>query len=300
MRNTSLIKRNEEMLKKPNQMYLKVNNDTQEKNMQSLIQNQQLLKDKEKAEERDQQKSAFLANMVHEIRTPIYAIKSFAEFLQAPDLTEENKVKFSQIISQCTDNLLNLVNDLLDISRIEAGQLTIIKSSGNIENLFNELFELFNTAIVQKEQGIIQLKSCIQLTHRQCQVDSDFLRLRQILINLISNALKFTEKGHVLFGCRLIDYKTLCFYVEDSGIGIAQEKQTVIFERFMQIMDPNSLNRCKGTGLGLSIVKSLVELMNGQVWVESTMGIGTTFYFTLPYIKTASTKAIIKNSVSCN
>jgi CheY-like chemotaxis protein len=262
--------------------------------------NERLLEDKEKAEEQNRLKSDFLANMVHEIRTPMNAIKGFAELLQTSDLTEEKKVKYAQIICQCTDNLLNLIHDLLDISKIEAGELTIIERPGNLKDLFNELFELFNNLMGQCESGTAQLKSCIELNQEQYLIDADFIRLRQVLTNLISNALKFTEKGHVLYGCRLINRKTLCFYVEDSGIGITPEKQAIIFERFKQINDLNLTNRCKGTGLGLSIVKSLVGLMNGKVWVESTPGTGSTFYFTLPYKKSTIPKTIFKNSVSYN
>ncbi len=299
MQNEIQIKRNNEMLQRSIHMTTG-RDDLQEANRQFILLYEQLLKDKVKAEERDKMKSAFLANMVHEIRTPMNAIKSFTEFLQVPDLTEENKVKYARIISQCTDNLLNLVNDLLDFSRIEAGQLSIIERPGNLRDLFNELFELLNPTVEKFGYGMVQLKSCIELNQEQSLFNIDFIRLRQVLINLISNALKFTKKGHVLYGCRLLNRKTLCFFVEDTGIGIPPDQHNIIFERFRQLNDPNLKNRCQGTGLGLSIVKSLVELMNGKVWVESTQDIGSTFYFTLPYKKTTSPKAIIKNKVSCN
>jgi signal transduction histidine kinase len=261
---------------------LTMDDDLRETNRQFIVLNEQLLKDKEEAEERDRMKTVFLANMVHEICTPMNAIKGFANLLQDTGLSEEDKVEYAQIICQSADNLLNLVHDLLDVSKIEAGQLTIIERPGNLKDLFNELIELFNTP-GQCRTGIVQIKSCIEFRPEQYIIYSDFTRLRQILINLISNALKFTEKGYVLYGCRLIDPKTLCFYVEDTGIGITPEKQAVIFERFKQINDPNSTNRLQGVGLGLSIVKSLVELLNGNVWVESVQGVGSTFYFTLPY-----------------
>ncbi len=300
MRTGLFIRRNKEMGQQSIQKYISLYNDLIEKNRQFQVLNEQLLKEKEKLEERDRLKSAFLANIVHEICTPISAIKGFAELLQTPDLIEKNKIKYAQIITQCADNMLNLVHDLLDTSKIEAGQLTIIERPGNLRDLFNELFELFNNPTIQRKSGMVQLKSYLELTQEQCLIDADFIRLRQVLINLISNALKFTEKGHVIFGCCLIDPKTLCFSVEDTGIGIAPEKQDIIFERFRQLNDPNLANRCKGTGLGLSIVKSLVGLMNGEVWVDSTQNIGSTFYFTLPYKKSTIPKAITKNNVSYN
>src|ERR1035437_2551533 len=156
MQNGLLIKRNEEILQQSNQMDLNVYDDLQEINKQLQILNEQLLEDKQKAEEQNRLKSDFLANMVHEIRTPMNAIKGFAELLQTSDLTEENKDKYTQIIYQRTDDLLNLVNDLLDNSKIEAGQLTIIERPGNLKDLFNELFELFNTPMGQCESGTVQ------------------------------------------------------------------------------------------------------------------------------------------------
>jgi signal transduction histidine kinase/CheY-like chemotaxis protein len=254
-------------------------------NKQILLLNQQLLIDKEKAEEKERIKSAFLANIIHEIRTPMNAVRGFAELLKTPYLAEENKDKYVQIICQCTDNLLNLVNDLLDISKIEAKQLAIIEREGNLKDLFDELFELFDNPLIEFKSENVKLKSYIGLNQEMCLINADFIRLRQILINLIANALKFTEKGHVIFGCCLVDNKTLCFYVDDTGIGIHPEKLSTIFEPFRQINDLNSASNLTGTGLGLTIVKSLVELMNGKVWVESIHGTGSRFYFTLPYRK---------------
>jgi signal transduction histidine kinase len=255
----------------------------QETNMQFQILTEQLLEEKEKAEERERIKNMFFANMVHEIRTPMSAIKSFAGLLKSPDLTEENKVEYIDIIYQCTDNLLNLVQDLMDISKIEAGQLSIIEKLGNINDLFVELFKLFETPIKQHKSKTLQFDYQIELKQDEYEIKADFIRLRQILINLLSNALKFTEKGYVFFGCRLLNHDTLLFYVEDTGIGIAPENQAIVFERFQQINNTKLTTKCNGTGLGLSIVKSLVKLMGGMVWVESVEGMGATFYFTFPY-----------------
>ncbi len=289
MRNKLQVKQLEESYQFQNRMYLDVNGDlvNSGKHLKGLT--EQLIKDKEIAEERNKSKSAFLANMVHEICTPMNAIKGFAELLQTPGLPDDKKLKFSQIICQCSDNLLNLVHDLLDISKIEAGQITITERQGNLNDLFNELYELLNNQVSGCKTESVKLKSCLGIKPEQCLINADFTRLRQILINLIGNALKFTEQGFVNFGCCLIDKNTLCFYVEDTGIGICNEKKKLIFERFKQIQSPEQ-SRTKGTGLGLAIVKSLVELMNGRIWVESTPGIGSTFYFTLPFKKAADQK----------
>jgi len=266
-------------------LYITECEDTQETNRQILFLNNQTGEGKEKAEKRNFIQTEFFSNMVHEIRTPINAIKSFAGLLQTPGLQLNDMVEYTQLINQCADNLLNLVNDLLDVSKIEAGQLTITERPGNLKDLFDELFELFNTQTGQYKPDNVRLKSNIELTHEQYLINTDFIKLRQILVNLISNALKFTINGHVLMGCCLINKKTLLFYIEDTGIGIQPEMQSAIFERYKQINDPYTANRCKGTGLGLSIVKSLVELLKGEVWVESELGAGSTFYFTLPYRK---------------
>ena len=284
MRNESLINQNG-YLHKANQLYAAVCNDVQKISRQSQLLNKNLLKDQKDTEGKNLTKSTLLANVVHDICTPVNAIKGFADLLLTPDISEENKVKYAQIIRQSADNLLDLVYDLLDVSKIEAGELSIVNRPGNLKDLFNELFELFNNPMLRQRSGQVQLKPYIELTQGQCLIDTDFIRLRQILVNLISNALKFTEKGHVIYGCCLIDPDTLCFSVEDTGIGIAPEKLGLIFDQFYQLNDPGSTNKCKGTGLGLSIVKSLVGLMDGELWVDSTKGIGSTFYFTLPFKK---------------
>jgi signal transduction histidine kinase len=283
MQNEVLIKRNKEIHQDPPQVVLPINKDLQETNRQFQELNGQPLKDKEKAEERDRQKSVFFANMVHEIRTPVNAIKGFAELLQDSELPKEDQLKYSQIIYRRADDLINLINDLLDISRIGAGQLTIIEKTGSLKELFDELFEMFSAPAGQNKSDTVQLESRIELNHDQYLINTDFIRLKQVLVNLISNALKFTLSGHVLFGCHLTDNRTLQFYVEDTGIGIKPEMKALIFEPYKQVNDPCLVPKCNGTGLGLSIVKSLIRLMKGKIWVESLPGVGSTFYFTIPY-----------------
>jgi len=251
---------------------------------------QDLIKAKDKAEESDRLKSAFLANMSHEIRTPMNAIKGFAQLLERTDMQEAKKYKFTQIISQRTDDLLTLINDLLDIAKIEAGQLTLVEQRDNINNLFNEIFQFFKAQQAVSEPKPVKLSFKNKLTLTENYICTDFFRLRQILINLINNALKFTEEGTVEFGCEISTNGNLLFFVKDSGMGIPDDKHNLIFEPFRQINDAYLSKKKGGTGLGLSIVKGLVELMKGEVWFESQYGIGTTFFFTLPFIQTPAFK----------
>lgn len=242
----------------------------------------ELVKAKEKAEESDRLKSAFLANMSHEIRTPMNAIKGFAELLTLPDLSDDKKIKFIEVINQRTDDLLMLINDLLDISKIEAGQMVITETKGNVVDLFSELESFFSS---NKSLTTIELRTRIELKQSEQTIYCDFFRLNQILINLVNNALKFTKQGRVTVGCKLQDTNTILFYVEDTGIGIPEDKISVIFERFRQASDENTSKVYGGTGLGLSIVKGLTELMKGKVWCTSTEDKGSTFYVSLPFVQ---------------
>jgi len=247
---------------------------------------EELIKAKEKAEESDRLKSAFLANMSHEIRTPMNAIKGFAQLLEEENLPHKKRCKYSKIINQRTDDLLTLINDLLDIAKIEAGQLTIVEKPEDLNNLFDEIFQFFKTQQEYVDPKPITLKFINELTNVQSLISADFFRLRQILINLVNNALKFTSVGYVIFGCRLQDNKTLLFYVEDSGIGIPEDKYALVFEPFRQINESYLSKNFGGTGLGLSIVKGLVELMKGKIWIESQPQLGTKIFFTIPYMPT--------------
>jgi PAS domain S-box-containing protein len=244
---------------------------------------EELIKAKEKAEESDRLKSAFLANMSHEIRTPMNAIKGFAQLLQENDVPDHKKNKYAKIINQRTDDLLMLINDILDIAKIEAGQLNITEKPGNLNDLLNDIYLFFNVQKETSESREVLISYINELPSDSSFVIADFFRLRQILINLLNNALKFTSTGHVSFGCRLNDSENLLFYVEDTGVGIPIDKAKIIFEPFRQVNETYLSSKEGGTGLGLSIVKGLVELMKGRVWVESQVGVGSTFYFTLRY-----------------
>jgi CheY-like chemotaxis protein len=240
---------------------------------------QQLREAKEKAEESDRLKSAFLANMSHEIRTPMNAILGFSEILQQENVAEEDKREYIRLINDKGYDLMNIISDLIDLSRIEAGDLKLVKTHIRINELILEIFEQ-----IRKEKAL-KGKEEVQLRHRiredaEVSVLSDRNRLRQVFGNLMGNALKFTSEGFIELGYELLDDQVR-FYVKDSGIGITPESQKVVFERFRQ--EDNSYTRKHGgTGLGLAISKQIVELLGGEIGVESKPGQGASFYFTLP------------------
>jgi PAS domain S-box-containing protein len=245
--------------------------------------NDELIESKEKAEEADRLKSAFLANMSHEIRTPLNAILGFADLLTFQNASLEKQQKYSKIIKQRGMDLLSLVNDLLDISKIEAGQMVISEHSGTLKELFEEIYQSFlPKANAEKD---VRFKYTLKNVKDDALIDADFTHIKQILFNLIGNSFKFTRSGLIEFGCSLINDQ-LCFYVSDTGIGIPKDKQEVIFERFRQASDSYLSNEFGGTGLGLSIARALVELQKGKVWVESEVNKGTVFYFTIPFKST--------------
>lgn len=247
-------------------------------NQQILSINEELRIAKTRAEESDKLKSAFLANMSHEIRTPMNGILGFAELLQTPDLHYEEMLSYIDIINSCSKQLLALINDIIDISKIEAGQLTI--SSGKV-GLLSILSDVYNLTINSVPEKVI-LSSPDLSAKIDLNMIADEVRLKQVLLNLINNAIKFTSKGNITFGYNRND-NYVEFYVSDTGVGIAPEFQKLIFERFRQVN--NAVAREKGgTGLGLTISKALVEQMGGEIWVESTWGEGSTFRFILPYI----------------
>ena len=243
---------------------------------------QELLEAKNKAEESDMLKSAFLANMSHEIRTPMNAILGFSQLLNTFDISDEEREQYIYYINKRGKDLLNIINDILDFSQIEANQLIIHYIQDDINNLLKDIYITFNAKDKFVETKPVDLRIGKKLD-KDSNVIADFNRLKQVLINLIGNALKFTEKGYIEFGCFLEDQKIL-FYVKDTGIGIPEDKQKLIFERFRQVDEKNISRKFGGTGLGLSISKGLVILMNGEIWVESKEGTGSTFFFSIPYI----------------
>ncbi len=238
-----------------------------------------------RAEENAQIKEQFLANMSHEIRTPLNAIKGFSRLMSLTPLNNEQQ-QYSSIIYDATNNLINIVNDILDISKIEAGKLRIERRDFNIKRVLQAVKQLFINAANEKN---------IELSYHISDdvpvfINGDPERLSQILINLVGNGIKFTNSGFVKIDLSLVKIKgddiVLRLEVCDSGIGISKDKIGIIFGRFEQLETGKELV-LKGTGLGLSIVKSLTELMEGSVSVSSEVGKGTSFIIVLPFTKVA-------------
>jgi two-component system sensor histidine kinase/response regulator len=235
---------------------------------------------KEKAEESDRLKSSFLSNMSHEIRSPMTAILGFSTLLEKNELPQEKKSQFISYINNSGSALLQIINDIIDISKIEAQQLKLYMSECNLNLLLVELKDIFDQQTAQSNKNI-QIILNEGVSDKKLRIYSDPLRLKQIFFNLLSNALKFTSKGSVEFGYT-IDKDLIQFYVKDTGVGISDDKKGVIFKRFGQA-DDFFFKNAMGTGLGLAISKNLIEIMGGRIWVESKLDIGTTFYFSLPY-----------------
>lgn len=241
----------------------------------------ELLLSKTKAEESDKLKTAFLSNLSHEIRTPLNAIIGFSSLLTDSDLSVSEKRNLSDVLYKNSNDLLKLIENLIEISEIETGQLTIKKSECNV----NKMIEDLRTTILSdnKKGKSVKLNVRREIKSEDFTILTDPLRLKQILNNLISNASKFTDNGFIEFGYTFKDERTLMFYVIDTGIGIEPEKQKYIFNPFRQADDSNT-RRFGGMGLGLAISKHLVEKLGGKIWLTSIPNSGSTFYFTIPYI----------------
>lgn len=237
---------------------------------------------KEKAEESDKLKSAFLANMSHEIRTPLNAIMGFSKLLAKHNLSKNQREEYFNYIENSGNNLLNLINDIIDVAKIEAGQILIKKTNTKINVILDEIYNTINKHKVNKDKAHIEIKINKANENQDFTVVIDSNRFRQIVSNLISNSLKFIENGHIDFGYSYKSKNVLLFYVEDTGIGIPEDKMDIIFCRFGQIVG-SEIRNPGGTGLGLSITKHLIEEMGGEIWFESQFGKGTTFFFTLPF-----------------
>lgn len=232
-----------------------------------------------KAEQSDSLKSLFLANMSHEIKTPMNAILGFSDILLDPEYDGLYKEKFLKSINTNAKHLEELLNNILDYTKIESGEMDLLYEKFLINDLFTELEEIFS--YVNYKQNREAVKLMFEKRSKEDKIISDYLRLKQILYNLISNAIKFTEVGHIRIGCRLKD-NNIIFFVEDTGMGIPENKLDVIFKKFVQV-DETTKKRYQGTGLGLSISKGLVEALGGNIWVDSKESVGSTFFFSLPY-----------------
>lgn len=261
-----------------NRQYLKLNQELNESLNQIKAINAELIVAKGKAEESDNLKTAFLENMSHEIRTPLNGILGFAEFLKDPDLDKDQVEKYIGIIDASSKQLLTIINDILDISKIKADQITIKNTDVNITELLEELLEQNKEQAELKRLGLILNprhldKNIVTLT--------DSAKLHQVFSNLINNAIKFTSEGIVEFGLDIQDH-TLSFYVKDSGIGIAPEDQDLIFKPFSKV-ENSAARKYGGNGLGLAISKALVEKLGGTISLSSSINKGSTFTFTIPY-----------------
>ena len=242
----------------------------------------ELIAAKEKAEESDRLKSTFLANMSHEVRTPMNAIIGFADLLNAKEIRPDEQEQYTGIIKQRSYDLLTIINDILDISMIDSGQIKIYPELWNVEELLHDLYVTYSHLIAQSEETQCTLQMAKSLSDSELVVMMDAQRVRQVLVNLLSNAMKFTKEGCITFGCQRHSDDELEFYVSDTGIGIPEEAFAFIFNRFRQVA-ASSTRPYGGTGLGLSISRGFVELMGGRIWVESEVGKGSIFHFTLPY-----------------
>ena len=242
----------------------------------------ELVKAKDKAEESDKLKTAFLANMSHEIRTPMNGILGFAEMLNDNALSKANRKKYLQIINSNGKMLINLIDDIIDFAKIESDQVNILQDDFSLNNLLNQVQSSFLTSRLKRDKSRVRIMTKKSFPDEKSFIRTDPTRLRQVLTNLVGNAIKFTHKGYIEFGYMLEDSKTLLFYVKDTGIGIEEEKLQLIFERFMQA-DSSPSRKYGGSGLGLAISKGLVELLNGKMWAESVLNEGSTFYFTIPF-----------------
>jgi PAS domain S-box-containing protein len=242
----------------------------------------ELTRAKEKAEESDKLKTAFLASMSHEIRTPMNHIMGFLELLNFTELDQAERQEFLNIIRASGDNLLRLIDDIIDIAKIESHQVELEETTISIQKFLNDIFVTYQDLIAVDEKSGIEIALDIADEQPPAEIITDPQRLQQVLNNLLVNAIKFTNKGKITLGCKLQSNNRLLFFVSDTGIGIPKEKLGSIFERFRQL-DYGYTRSFGGTGLGLAISKGLIEVLGGEIWVESEINAGSTFFFTIPY-----------------
>jgi PAS domain S-box-containing protein len=258
------------------------NEEMAAQNEELLQTNQELIDAKLKAEESDRLKSAFLANMSHEIRTPMNGILGFADLLKAPELSGEEQQAYIKIIEKSGARMLNIINDIIDISKIEAGLMKLDSKESNINEQIEYIYTFFKPEAEAKK---LKISFNNALPAKEAVVTTDREKLYAILTNLVKNAIKYTHNGSIEFGYNLKtnnETNELEFYVKDTGIGIPKERHEAIFERFIQA-DISDKMAYQGAGLGLAISKAYVEMLGGKIRVESEEGKGSCFYFTLPY-----------------
>jgi PAS domain S-box-containing protein len=232
---------------------------------------------KEKAEQSDRLKSAFLANMSHEIRTPMNAIIGFTNMLNDPDVDESVRKDLMNQITYSSYSLLNLIDNIIDLAKVDSNQIEISKKDIEVNEVMKAIYDSFYENIQSKN-----LEFSLNLQEDILTIKTDDYRLKQIITNLLENAIKFTDKGYIKLGYRLPeDSDVVVFYVKDSGIGIPKDKLESVFQRFTKVED-NHQRLYRGAGLGLSLSKILVEKLGGKIWADSKVHEGSDFYFTIP------------------
>jgi PAS domain S-box-containing protein len=271
--------------------FLAIKEDITEK--KQLIDN--LILAKNKAEESDRLKSAFLANMSHEIRTPMNGILGFSELLKMPGLSGEQQQEYIKIIEKSGARMLNIINDIVEISKIESGIAKVNLTETQINQQTQQVYKTFKT---QAEDKGIQITLLNGLPTDESLVITDRDKVNSVLTNLVKNAIKFTFHGSIEFGYNLKNNE-LEFFVKDTGIGIPNDRQKAIFDRFVQA-DIADSRAFQGAGLGLSISKAFVEMLGGKIWVESESGNGSTFYFTIPHTTKSSNEISSETNIASN
>lgn len=251
------------------------------------------LKDaKEKATKAEELKNAFLSNMSHEIRTPMNAIVGASELLRDDSLSKEERNEFTQILGSSSKELLDLFNRILELSQLESGSLEFNESEVTIHTLLLKLYTIFSQKISETRKDLVlnfteDLQEIILFT--------DLDRLTKVLSYLLENAIKFTDKGEIDFGCAIQDRQNILFYVKDTGPGISKTEQQMIFNKFTQV--DNSYTRIhSGAGLGLSLCKEIVNFLGGKLYIDSNPGDGSIFYFTIP-LKISESNIILKEKI---
>ena len=238
----------------------------------------EMLNATEKAKESDRLKSSFLANLSHEIRTPLNIITGFVDILRSDDLLEEDKEHYVELLKKSSDRIITTLNDIIEISKIEAGQVSFRESQINLNEIVDYLYNLFNKDAADKGLSLLIYKG---LEDKESLIMTDREKLITTMSHLVKNAIKYSDIGKVEVGYKIED-KRLLFYVQDTGVGIPMERQKIIFNRFVQA--EQSINRpYEGAGLGLSIVKSYVRILGGTINVKSKPGEGSCFWFSIPY-----------------
>ena len=246
-----------------------------------------------KLEESNSIKSIFLSNISHELRTPLNAIIGFSDLLLINDKNEQNNQRFVKSINSNAKHLDELLSNILDYSRIESKDFDLLYEKFNVNDLFDELSDIFIDVNYKKNLDFVKLEF---VKNKDIKIISDYLRLKQVLFNIISNSIKFTDRGHITISY-YSDENFIIFKVEDSGIGIPLDKQNKVFERFWQC-DSSSTKKYKGTGLGLSISKRIVDMLDGEIWFESVLNKGTTFFIKLKLEETKHNTVENKNKIN--